>query len=87
MQSTNAVDTVRYRAHFMKNGRSLSDAVLFLLKFMPRYFQLLSTTTERGPQLVLEEADGNILPTQQDGTQNRAASRQRSTRTEYLSPG
>lgn len=67
-----AVDTVRYRIHFVEKDYSISDAVHFLLDSNPKFLMPPYTSTKKGPQLVLEEDYGDILPAEGDGTEVRA---------------
>lgn len=77
-ESMSAVNTVRYHFHFEKKIYSLPDAVQFLRDFKPRFVKPLSANTEKGAQIVLEKAYGNILPAERDRTCDRSAPRQSS---------
>lgn len=70
-----AVDTVRYRVHLLEMGYSLPDAIHFFRDFKPRFLKPPSASTENGLQSVLVEAHSNIIPSQKDETEERAARR------------
>lgn len=76
MESLSAVGTVRYHVQFVQKGYSLSDALHFLPKFKSAFLKPFFAITEKRPKFVLGEAYSDILPAQNDGTEDRAAPRQ-----------
>lgn len=67
MEGVSVVDTVICHIHFVKIDYSISDATHFLVEFKSRALNPLSASTKEGPQFVLEEIYGDVLPMEGDG--------------------
>lgn len=71
MKALSAVDTGRYRVHFVKKGYSLPAAVHFLPYFKRSSLESFSRGTVKSPQSVLRRPYSGILPA--DGMTQRNA--------------
>lgn len=70
-----ASSNVRNDAHFVKKSYSLQDAIRSLFEFKPRFLMRFSGGTMKRPQCLLEDANGDTMPGEVDGTEERAAPR------------
>lgn len=73
IKGMSAVETVWYHVYFGKRKYSLPDATSFLPEFKPTFLKLISSSTEKRPQSVLEEAYRNASSAEREGTEARTA--------------
>lgn len=76
MNSIIAVSTLRYHVHSEKKSHSLQDATHILSDFKPGFLKLLSASTEKGSQSVLEKAYSENMAAVGEGSEDRAALRE-----------